>query len=148
MAFNNPAAPSFYLEHVNLTVQDIEGAISFLLAAMPSWRIRGSGAMEWFGKTIRWVHVGDAIQYVALQSGGVGPGPDWQAHTTGAKHIGIVVPALDEVVKRLEQAGFAVDHWGGKTAQRNSVYVLEGQDIQFEFVEYASSDLEARAEYA
>lgn len=56
--------------------------------------------------------------------------------------------SVDEVVQRLAAAGFPLDHWGGKTARRNSAYLMEGDDIQFEFVEYATASLAERAEYA
>lgn len=141
-------SPTLFIEHVNLTVRDIDRAIAFLQAALPAWRVRGGGRMEWHGKTIRWVHVGDEAQYIALQSDGEGPGTVDQPHATGAKHVGIVVPSVDEVVQRLAAAGFPLDHWGGKTARRNSAYLMEGDDIQFEFVEYATANLAERAEYA
>lgn len=141
-------SPTLFIEHVNLTVRDIDRATAFLLAAMPAWRVRGGGQMDWYGRRIPWVHVGDDAQYIALQGGGEGPGPDWQTHATGAKHVGIVVPSVDEVVRRLDAAGFPLDHWGGRTARRNSAYVMEGDDLQFEFVEYATPVLSERAEYA
>ena len=71
---NTPTQP--FVEHVNATVQDIDRAVRFITAALPEWRVRGSGTLDWYGKTIRWLHVGDDAHYIALQSGGQGAGPD------------------------------------------------------------------------
>jgi catechol 2,3-dioxygenase-like lactoylglutathione lyase family enzyme len=137
-----------FVEHVNATVQDIDRAARFITTALPEWRVRGGGTMDWYGKTIRWLHVGGDAHYIALQSGGDGPGPDWQSHRTAIKHVGIVVPSVQAVVERLQAAGFELDHWGGQTAQRNSVYVMLGDEFQLEFVEYKTQDLALRNAYA
>lgn len=139
---------SLALEHVNVTVQDIDRATRFLLVALPNWRVRGGGTMDWYGKPIRWQHVGDEHQYIALQGGGEGAAPGWQTHAVGAKHIGFVVPSVDAVVQRLAAAGFPIDHWGATTEVRRSAYVMEGEDLQFEFVQYTTEDLARREEYA
>lgn len=136
------------LEHVNITVTDLDRALRFLTTALPAWRVRGGGEMDWFGKPIRWVHVGSDDVYVALQGGGQGPGPHWQGHGTGVKHLGLVVQQLDATVARLQQAGFAIDHWGGETAHRRSVYFMVGTDFQIELVHYLSAEPALRNAYA
>lgn len=136
------------LEHANLTVRDLERALRFILAALPHWRVRGGGTMDWAGRPIRWLHVGDEHQYLALQSGGEGAAPDWQGHATGVKHLGFIVPDVDAVVARLQAAGFALDHWGGRTELRRSAYWVDEDGLQFEFVEYATGPLARRLEYA
>ncbi len=141
------AHPLFYVEHVNATVQDIDLAVQFITTAIPGWRVRGGGTMDWFGKPIRWLHVGDDEQYIALQSGGDGPAPHWRSHHSGVKHVGIVVPSLQAVVDRLQSAGYALDHWGGQTPHRRSVYFMQGDDVQFEFVEYDTRDAALRNAY-
>ena len=60
------------LEHINITVRDVDRSTRFLLAALPDWRVRGEGRMDWFGKPITWRHVGGDGFYVALQGGGEG----------------------------------------------------------------------------
>ncbi len=136
------------VEHINATVQDIDRALHFITTALPQWRLRGGGTIDWFGKSIRWLHVGSDEHYIALQSGGQGPGPDWQSHRTAIKHVGIVVPALQEVVTRLQEAGYGLDHWGGETTHRRSVYFMLGDEFQFEFVEYKTQDAALRNTYA
>jgi catechol 2,3-dioxygenase-like lactoylglutathione lyase family enzyme len=137
-----------FVEHINATVQDIDRAVRFFTIALPEWRVRGGGTLDRYGKTIRWQHVGGDAHYIALQSGGDGPGPDWQSHRTAIKHVGIVVPSVHAVVRRLRAAGFELDHWGGETAQRNSAYVMLGDDFQVEFVEYKTQDSALRNAYA
>jgi catechol 2,3-dioxygenase-like lactoylglutathione lyase family enzyme len=140
--------PEPFVEHVNATVQDIDRAAQFITTALPEWRVRGGGTMDWYGEAIRWLHVGGDTHYIALQGGGDGPGPSWQSHRTAIKHVGIVVPSVQAVVERLQAAGFELDHWGGQTAQRNSVYVMLGDEFQVEFVEYKTQDLALRNAYA
>jgi catechol 2,3-dioxygenase-like lactoylglutathione lyase family enzyme len=136
-----------FVEHVNATVPDIDQALRFFTHAVPTWRRRGGGSMDWYGKTIPWLHVGDDQHYIALQGGGEGAGPDWQTHQAGIKHVGIVVPSVHEVVQRLQDAGFALDHWGGETAHRLSVYFLLDSAFQVEFVEYKTQDAALRNLY-
>ncbi|MBL0087605.1 MAG: VOC family protein [Ideonella sp.] len=140
--------PAITLEHANITVTDPDRALRFFTTALPGWRVRGGGEMDWYGKPIRWTHVGTDDVYIALQSGGEGPGPDWQGHATGVKHLGLVVDDIDAAVARLQRDGFAVDHWGGQTAHRRSVYLMVGADFQVELVQYLSRDAALRNAYA
>ena len=64
----SPSQP--FVEHINATVQDIDGATLFITTAIPEWRVRGGGTLDWYGKTIRWLHVGSDAHYIALQGGG------------------------------------------------------------------------------
>ena len=136
------------LEHVNLTVNDLPRTLRFVQTALPDWRVRGQGRMDWFGRPIEWLHVGTDQVYLALQSGGEGEALDWQSHGTGVKHVGLVVANLDAVVARLTDAGFALDHWGGSSAYRRSAYFVEHGSVQFEFVQYLSNDPALRNHYA
>lgn len=136
------------LEHVNITVADVDLATRFLLAALPDWRVRGEGRIDWFGKPIPWRHVGSDTFYLALQGGGEGEPPDWRGHRLGPKHVGLVVPSVDAVVARLAECGYPLDHWGGTTPGRRSVYIDDPASVQFEFVEYLSADPAVRNAYA
>ena len=136
------------LEHVNLTVRDVEATTRFLLLALPEWQVRGGGELDWYGKTIRWQHVGNADFYLALQGGGEGQAAPWQSHQLGVQHVGLVVPSVAAVVQRLAAAGHPLDHWGGASPARRSVYVMDPDGLQFEFVEYLSDDPALRHAYA
>ena len=136
-----------YVEHANAMVKNIDQAAFFLITAMQSWRVRGRGRMDWFGKPIEWLHVGTESSYIALQSGGEGSGQDWKGYEVGVRHIGLVVPSLDAVIARLSQEGFSVDHMGPGHRHRKSAYFIQAENLQFEFVEYLSEFPSERNEY-
>ena len=137
-----------YVEHVNITVKDLDKTVSFILVALPDWRVRGGSTIDWFGKPARWAHVGTESSYLALMDGGEGSGSRWTGHHVGMKHVGIVVPSVDAVVERLAAAGHALDHWGGSHPARKSVYFTERDELQFEFIEYLTDRLADRNDYA
>lgn len=128
-----------YVEHANISVVNTESTIRFITTAIPEWKLRGKGEMDWFGETIQWYHVGDNESYIAIQNGGSGNVEDWKKSWTGVKHIGIVVPDLGGVIKRLASIGYEVDHFGADHPHRRNAYIFESHDIQFEFIEYSSS---------
>jgi len=136
------------IEHVNITVKDVDRSTRFLLSALPGWRVRGENRMEWYGKTITWRHVGDDTFYIALQGGGEGDPPDGSRHDTGPKHVGLVVPSVDAVVQRLAVAGYPLHHWGAASPGRRNVYIDDPDSVQFEFVEYLTDDVARRNAYA
>ena len=136
-----------FLEHANVTVRQIEPVLRFLLTALPSWRVRGEGRMDWFGKSIRWLHVGTDAQYIALQDCGDGRPPDWQSHQVGVKHLGLVVGDLAAVVSRLSEIGYPLDHPGGSHPHRRSVYYSADDLVQIEFMQYHSAKADERNDY-
>ena len=138
---------SDYLEHANLTVTDIDAVVRFIRTALPAWSVRGQGTMDWFGKPVRWLHIGTEVFYIALMGGGEGHWPHWTSHQAGLKHLGLVVDSVDEVMRRLDAAGYPLDHWGGASAHRRNVYVIAPEGLQFEFVEYLSVNLAERNAY-
>lgn len=136
------------LEHANITVQHIEPVLQLLLTALPGWRVRGQGSMPWFGKTVRWLHVGDDQQYLALLDGGEGAPAHWTSHAVGVKHLGLVVDDLDAVVARLAGAGITMDHPGGTHPHRRSAYYHLADLVQLEFMQYLSAEPAQRHDYA
>lgn len=139
--------PTDYLEHANITVRQLDAALRFLLCALPGWRVRGEGRMDWYGKPIRWVHVGSDSHYLALQSGGEGDGLDWQSHQVGVKHLGIVVADLDALVARLQALGHPMDHPGGTHPHRRSAYYSADDLVQIEFMQYLATLPAERNDY-
>jgi len=138
----------FYLEHANLSVDDAQDTVNFLLAAIPDWKVRGTGKWDApTGQTVSWFHVGDDENYITVQSGGDGPAKEWSSQWTGVKHLGIVVPALTPLIERLRKQGYEVDHFGGEHPHRQSAYYVEGNNVQFEFVEYLSTVANERNDY-
>ena len=140
--------PTEYLEHANITVRNLDTALQFLQLALPTWQVRGQGRMDWFGKPIRWLHLGTASHYIALQSEGEGATLDWQSHAVGVKHLGLVVPDLAALQTRLTAAGHALDHPGGKHPHRRSVYYQMDGLVQIEFMQYLSDQTAQRNDYS
>lgn len=126
------------LEHVNLVVTDIDPTLNFLQAAFPGWRVRGEGRDEWSGMPRRWLHIGDDDFYLTLNDFGRGRQRDLSSAEPGLAHIGFEVASLEEVVGRLEKAGYRAHHHGEDHPYRRNIYFIDGEGLEFEFVEYLS----------
>ena len=125
-------------EHINLVVHDIPRSLAFYQAAFPHWRVREQGSGDWNGKDRQWLHFGDDYQFLTLNDNGEGDARDPGGHQPGLAHIGFATHNLDQLVARLEAAGFPVDHYGGSVAHRRSVYFMDPSGLEVEFVEYTS----------
>ena len=136
-----------HLEHANVTVKNIDAVVGFITTALPDWQVRGQGTMDWYGKHIRWLHVGTSNHYLALQEGGEGTLPSWTSHAVGVKHLGFRVPSLASTIERLGRAGFPTDHPGGAHPHRRSAYFTFRDELQFEFIEYLSANDSERNAY-
>ena len=53
------------LEHANICVKDIDLMIGVLETAFPDFRVRGKGLSQ--DRTIKWLHIGTDVNYIALQ---------------------------------------------------------------------------------
>ncbi|KJG02011.1 VOC family protein [Photobacterium angustum] len=138
-----------YVEHINIQVSQPEKTIHFLLTALPKWTIRGEGKIDnWFGKPMHWYHIGDQDSYVAIGSGGKGQVPDWQGNASGIKHVGIVVERIDDTVEKLMNAGYEIDHWSADHPYRRSVYFIDDNNLEIEFIEYFTDDCALRNDYS
>ncbi|TQV72269.1 VOC family protein [Aliikangiella marina] len=125
------------LEHINMVVTDLDQSLKFYHAAFPHWRVRGSGSMDWYGKTKKWLHFGDDYFYLSINDGGEGENRHLKGHSVGLAHIGFVTENLAALIKRLADAGFEVDH-GGESKFRNNAYYIDPDGFEIEFVEYLS----------
>lgn len=128
------------LEHANLVVEQIEPTLEFLLAAFPHWRVRQSGTSLWSGKPRKWLHVGDDENYLTLNDNGEGGSRDLAGHAQGLAHLGFSVSNLEELISRLAAKGYAPSFATEKQAFRQNVYFVDGNDLEFEFVEYLSDN--------
>lgn len=136
-----------YLEHLNLTVVDIDRTIRFLRTAMPEFEVRGTGADN--GGTLkRWVHLGTETSYVAIEDRGAqGPGPHEAYVHPGVNHIGFVVEDADEVAERLRSAGYREKKSVMTHPHRKRIYFLDEDGIEYEFIQYLSEKLSERNDY-
>ena len=128
------------LEHVNITLTDLDRATRALQAIAPEWTVRGSGAYDdGQGHLLEWRHVGDDIQYLSLYA----TPPGSQRKASGASHafnhLALVVDDIDATLARLQALGVALDHVGGSTEHRRSAYVrIEPERLEIELVAYDS----------
>lgn len=133
-----------YIEHVNLVVGDIEKALGFYRAAFPHWRVRAKGKDEWYGKPRRWLHFGDDYQYITFNDNGEGENRDLAGHRRGLAHFAFAVSPLDDLVRRLADAGFEPKHFGPDHPFRKNIYFIDRDNFEIEFVEYHSDLPEQR----
>jgi catechol 2,3-dioxygenase-like lactoylglutathione lyase family enzyme len=131
--------PQGELEHANLWVQDIDATVRFLSTALPHLQVRGG--REFDGG--RWVHLGTETSYVCLNEGPANPGSRGRMN-----HLGYSVRDLDDVRSRLEKAGYQEGSSGEEHTHRRRMYFLDGEGLEWEFVEYLSEAAAERNQYA
>jgi len=118
-----------YLEHVNLTVSDIERSAA-LLEQLLGWQIRWRGPSQLGGETI---HVGGAEDYIALYTKGAAV----SRFAKGAplNHVGIVVADLDAAEAAVRAAGLEPFNHGDYEPGKR-FYFFDWDGIEFELVCY------------
>jgi catechol 2,3-dioxygenase-like lactoylglutathione lyase family enzyme len=120
------------LEHVNLTVSDVERAIRFY-GDLFDFKVRWRGTLDG-GRPA--AHVGGENFYLALfETANPGQAP-YDYTTVGVNHYGFVVDDLDEVVARLGahaiECHLMADYEPGRRA-----YFFDPDGQEVEVVEYA-----------
>jgi len=135
------------LEHLNVTLTDLDRATRALQAIVPEWSVRGAGNYDdGDGHLLPWRHVGDDFQYLSLYE----TPPARVLRAAGAfNHLALVVDDLDAALARLRALDIPLDHIGGGTAHRRSAYVvIEPERLQIELVAYDSAVPSERNVYA
>jgi len=125
------------LEHIHIDVRSLAETEIFLRTALPEIERRGSGNGAGSG---RWVHLGSDDNYIALTE-------DAAAKPAASlRHIGMVVESVDQLMQRLAEAGFEPADAGSLNSHpyRRRVYYIDGNGLDWEFVEYLSDDLSKR----
>lgn len=120
------------LEHVNLTVSDVERAIRFY-GGLFDLKVRWRGTLDG-GRPA--AHIGGDAFYLALfQTNASGQAP-YDYTTIGVNHYGFVVDDLGDVLGRLDDLGvechLMADYEPGRRA-----YFFDPDGIEVEVVEYA-----------
>ena len=123
--------PPSRLEHINITVSDIERSAA-LLERLMGWHIRWRGPSQLGGKTI---HVGGEDDYIAVYTRGA---PLAARHAKGAplNHVGLVVEDLDAAETIVKDAGLEPFNHADYAPGRR-FYFLDWDGIEFEMVSYA-----------
>ncbi len=134
---------NIYLEHANITVNDLQEAINFFQTAFPHFKIRGGG-----NETREWVHLGDDNTYIAINQAQYSElKRDKNYGKIGINHIGFVVEDVEEIAKNLLNAGYKRDFPKEVEQFRIRDYFADADGNQFEFVQYLSELPEERNSY-
>ncbi len=135
------------LEHANLVVKTIQPSLDFLLTAFPEWYIRGSGQGQWAGESRNWLHVGNDDYYLTLNDGAQGDNRDLAGLTPGLAHLGFVIDDVEALMARLQGKGYAVDIIGRDHPHRKTVYYIDPNGFQYEFIQYLTDDARLKNQY-
>jgi catechol 2,3-dioxygenase-like lactoylglutathione lyase family enzyme len=121
------------IEHVNVTVSDIDRTASMLMELF-GWRVRWRGLAANGGSTI---HVGDDVNYLAVYAEPGGPHAAKQ-HAKGRplNHIGIEVDDLGEIERKVKAFGLKPFGHGDYEPGRR-FYFFDADGIEYEIVSYA-----------
>ena len=123
------------LEHANLSVVHTDEMERFLIAAFPDFHRRGEG-LDGHGRP--WRHVGNDEFYVALQTVPNHVERTPYGNDTGLNHLGWEVEDLDELVERMQQAGFEPNLAADDHPARSRRYFYDPDGNDWEFVQYLS----------
>ena len=132
-----------YLEHANISVNNLQEAIKFFQTAFPHFKIRGSG------NVLRdWVHLGDDDTYIALgQAKGKVSKVEKNYDKVGINHIGFVVQNVEEIASNLLKHGYERSYPKQVEQFRIRDYFMDAEGNEYEFVQYLSEVPEERNSY-
>lgn len=136
-------AQKIYLEHANMTVNDLDQSIHFFQTAFPDFTVRGGGTTN--GR--KWIHLGNETTYVALNQAKEMQHHEKNYSTSGFNHIGFVVEDVTEIAERLLKAGYKRDYPKQVENYRIRDYFLDADGNEFEFVQYLTEEINERNFY-
>jgi len=134
---------TMYLEHANITVNDLQEAIKFFQTAFPHFKIRGRG-----NDMREWVHLGDDDTYIAInQAKQSDLKIDKNYDKIGINHLGFIVPDVEEIANKLLSNGYKRDFPKEVEQFRIRDYFADADGNQFEFIQYLSDTPEEKNSY-
>ena len=134
---------NIYLEHANITVNDLQEAVNFFQTAFPHFKIRGGG-----NGMREWVHLGDDDTYLAInQAKQSDLKADKNYDKIGINHIGFVVQNVEEIASNLLNNGYKRDFPKEVEQFRIRDYFADADGNQYEFVQYLSDKPEEKNSY-
>jgi catechol 2,3-dioxygenase-like lactoylglutathione lyase family enzyme len=137
-------ANKMYLEHVNITVNNLQEAIKFFQTAFPHFKVRGGG-----DELRQWVHLGDDNTYIALnQAEDPLQKVEKNYDKTGINHIGFVVQDVEKIAANLLNRGYQRDYPKQVEKFRIRDYFADADGNQYEFVQYLSEIPAEKNSYA
>lgn len=136
------------LEHVNMTVTDIDREVRFFITAFPEFTIRGEGISGEGDSRRRWVHIGTEDSYIAIEQA-LRPPVDHETYRQpGINHLGFEVKDIEETAGRLRDAGYEEGMSAMNHPHRKRIYFYDPDGNEFEFIEYLSSVISERNDYS
>lgn len=133
-----------YLEHINMSVTNMDAALNFFQTAFPSFYKRGGGSHDGHA----WVHFGDEDFYVAINDRAEGqPNAEKDYDAVGVNHAGFVVDDAAALSRRMETAGYKHSYPKQADKYRIREYFFDADGNEFEFVQYLSEKPEERNSY-
>jgi len=126
------------IEHVNMTVPDIDAAIRFIKIVAPDFDVRKD---ERPSNSYRWVHIGNEAYYFALQEPHLDADPKKQFQTYknyGVNHLALVVSNVQEIEKKLLDSGYKRGIETPVEQHRKRAYFYDNAGFEWELVEYLS----------
>jgi len=128
-----------FLEHVNLTVVDLDESIRFYTDLF-GWKLRWRGTVFSETRDVPAAHVGDDRFYLSLFEAEA-PGRRVANYApAGVNHFGLVVDDLEEMEGRLRKLGREI-HKKGDYEPGRRLYFFDANGIEVELVEYGADDL-------
>lgn len=136
-------AKKMYLEHANITVNNVQEAIKFFQTAFPHFKIRGGG-----NDLREWVHFGDNDTYIAINKAKQNSLKIEKSYDEiGINHIGFVVQNVEEIANNLLSNGYKRDFPKEVEQFRIRDYFADADGNQYEFVQYLSEVPEEKNSY-
>jgi len=131
---------NIYLEHANITVNDLTKAVHFFQTAFPHFKIRGGD-----NKTREWLHLGDDVTYLALNKAVKLLNKNEKGYVkVGVNHIGFVVGNVEEIANRMLAEGYKRDYPKQIEKFRIREYFADSDGNEYEFVQYLSNKIEEK----
>lgn len=121
-----------HLEHVNLTVLNVDRSVEFY-SQLLGLRVRWQGTTS-SGQPA--AHVGDERSYLALFEASEPGKPERDYEQVGLNHVGFVVDDLQAAKGRLQSLGIDAHHEADYDPGQR-LYFLDPSGIEVELVEYA-----------
>lgn len=134
---------NIYLEHANITVNNLDNSIAFFQTAFPDFHVRGGGESN--GR--KWIHLGNDITYIALNEALIQKMNTKDYTKPGINHLGFVVEDVNVIANRLLDAGYKRDYPKQEENYRIRDYFADADGNEYEFVQYLSSEISERNFY-
>jgi len=135
------------LEHLNITVPDVDAAIRFIKIIAPDFTVRFDEVSD---RGYRWVHIGNEDSYIALQE----PHPGFESmaplqtyRNHGINHIGVIIQDATNAEKKLLARGYKPNGPMLVEKHRKRLYFYDKAGFEWEMVEYLSDSFEDKYLY-